>query len=130
MYRRYNLRTTKRINYNEDAYYESIGIREEKDLSFDKQNAYVAYIKNMLIEKIRNKIRITNMVSDELKPMFIMATIDLGMEYIRKIGDSENFRLRMKEKINEMRYEEKMMEYKTKLHKYYNELDCMMDLSE
>lgn len=124
----YNLRKTKRINYNEDAYYETIGISEEAPIK--SINPHKERHKNMLIEKIRNKIRIANMVSDEVKPIFIMATIDLGMEYVRKIGDSENFRLRVKEKIDEMRYEEKMMEYKTKLHKYYNELDCMMDLSE
>lgn len=112
------------INYNEDKYFDDLGIEEIKMPKVDvKSSEY----KSKLIGKIREKMSVVDIVPSDVKPIIIISTIDLGMEYIRNIGDSENFRLCVKNKINEFRNEKQMSKYKKKLNKYYNELDSMME---
>lgn len=117
---KYNLRERKMINYNEDKYYDNVIEIENKIVN----ESY----KQSLIKKIREQMRIINIVPEEIKPVVIISIIDLSMEYIRFVGDSENFRLSVKNKIEEFRFEKKMSKYKKKLNKYYLELDSMMEL--
>jgi hypothetical protein len=118
---KYNLRMKKATNYDENKYYDDLGIKENVKVFDD-------YYKQSLIKKIREKTLISNNVSFDMKPIVINEILVLSMEYIRNIGDSENFRLTVKNKINEMRGEKKMSRYKKKLNKYYLELDSMMNL--
>lgn len=119
---KYNFRMKKVINYDENKYYDDLGVKEMvKVFKFDE------YYKQSLIKKIREKTLLSNDVSMDMKPVVINDLLMLSMEYIRNIGDSENFKLTVKNKIDEMRVEKKMSRYRKKLNKYYLELDSMME---
>lgn len=115
---------TKAMNYDENKYYDDLGIKEEKK----NVNVFDECYKQSLIKKIREKMLASENVPIDMKGIVINQILTLSMEYIRNIGDSENFRLTVKNKINEMIKEKKMARYKKKLNKYYLELDSMMDL--
>ena len=131
---KYNFRMTKNINYNEDKYFDDLDVKEmvKLDKKLDKklyklEKNFDEKYKQELIKKIRGRMRIVDIVPIDVKPIIIISMINLSMEYVRNIGDSENFRLNLKDKIDEFRNEKKMTKYKKKLNNYYFELDSMME---
>jgi hypothetical protein len=119
----YNLRPRKAINYDENSYFESIGIEElkiknTKNESYDDDED----CKSQIICNLRNSLNLANMAPIKHRHIFVMQCIDDGMEYIRKIGDSENLKLVVKNKIGEFKDKPKMKRFKNKLNEYYNEL--------
>lgn len=121
---KYNFRVKKIINYNEDKYFDNLKIKEmvkKCDKKFDEK------YKQELIKKIRERIRLVEIVPIDIKPIMVISMIDVSMEYVRNVGDSENFRLNLKGKIDEFRIEKRMSKFKKKLNNYYLELDSMME---
>lgn len=123
----YNLRPRRAmINYDEDAYFNSIGVKEMpmktkivKTTEDDKIN---------LMIKLRHLLNVADSAPINVKPFCIMETIQAAMEYIQKVGDSEKFKHVLKNKINEFMNEPKMVKYSNKLTNYYYELDMMMEI--
>lgn len=114
------------INYDEDAYFNSIGVKEMpmktkivKTTEDDKIN---------LMIKLRHLLNVADSAPINVKPFCIMETIQAAMEYIQKVGDSEKFKHVLKNKINEFMNEPKMVKYSNKLTNYYYELDMMMEI--
>lgn len=116
----YNLRPRKAINYDENSYFESIGIEELKIKKIDKKQD--EEYKLQIICNLRNSLHLAHMAPIKHRHIFVMQCIDAGMEYIRKIGDSENLKLVIKNKIAEFKDEPKMKLFKNTLNEYYNEL--------
>lgn len=124
----YNLRPRKvMINYDENAYFDSIGVEEMIVKKFDNQLEKEEY-KLRLISSLRIYLHAAHNEPIKTRPMYIMEAINLGMEYIRNIGDSENLKIVIKNKIQEFQNEHKMVTYKNKLKRYFYELDSMMDI--
>lgn len=125
----YNLRPRNVIiNYDEDAYFDSIGVEEMiVHNKFDNQVEKEKY-KLRLISSLRMFLHAAYNAPDTIRHIYAMECITASMEYIRNIGDSENFKQVIKNKIQEFMKEPKMATYKNKLKKYFTELDNMMEI--
>ena len=123
----YNLRPRKVINYNENSYFDSIGVEEVIIKNVDKQ-AYSEKYKLRLICALRYNLALAHNAPIKFRRFYAMECIETGMEYIRKIGDSENMRLVIKNKIQEFKDDSRMLLFKDKLEKYFYELDSMMEI--
>lgn len=118
----YNLRPRKMINYDENAYFDSIGIEEMKIKKFVNQAEKEKY-KLRLICQLRSALHAAHNAPIKMRLFYAMESINYGMEYIHNIGDSENLRLVIKNKIHEFMNEPKMIIYKNQLEKYFDQLN-------
>jgi hypothetical protein len=118
----YNLRPRKAINYDENSYFDSIGVKEMMIKRIDKK-AYSEKYKLQLIMTLRHNLALAHNAPINIRHFYAIECIENGMEYIRKIGDSENFKLAVKNKIQEFKDEPKILCFKNKLEKYLDELN-------
>jgi len=124
----YNLRPRNVIiNYDENAYFDSIGVEEITIKNVDKHNYNEKY-KLRLILSLRDNLALAHNAPIKYRRFYAMECIETGMEYIRKIGDSEHFKLVIKNKIQEFKDDSRMLFFKDKLQKYFDELDSMMEI--
>ena len=124
----YNLRPRNVIiNYDENAYFDSIGVEEVTIKNVDKKT-YSDNDKLRLICALRYNLALAHDAPIKFRRFYAMECIETGMEYIRKIGDSENLKLVIKNKIQEFKDDSRMSFFKNKLEKYFDELDSMMEI--
>lgn len=119
----YNLRPRKMINYDENAYFDKMGIEE-----IQKSETTKSFIKIELMANIKNALKSVEIAPQVHKPYFVMKAFEWSILFIREFENHPKFKIVLMNKINEMKNEKQMSKYKAKLNKYYNELDSMMDI--
>lgn len=77
----YRFRERRLIHYNEDDYFDSIGV-------FDNE---VISTKINLMQRIMDSLQFVNDCDFELKPSYAMMCIHLGMEFVKRFPEHENF---------------------------------------
>lgn len=116
---KYNLRPRKMINYDENAYFDRMGIKEP----IEKVEIKTSFTKNELIINIRNALHMVEISPQVHKPYFAMKAFELTMIFIRMYEDYPRLREVLQNKMNEIKNEKQMSKYKAILNKYCNELE-------